>query len=192
MSSHFHFTMNFQTRRDMPAPVAAAIAALSNGQQPDQTDLAALPELIAEYLGGKANQGDVDAGGGAWRFTPINLYSRAEKPDDPTHLLHMERVFHDDEYFNAGVFFVFWLFQFACDGHLAVELTSDSLAPTLFARHGDNILITTLAYDPDEFATPATQRPRPKHPIIVSDSQRQQLAPMVKLAEEWNPDILFG
>ena len=192
MSDYYRLTLDFPTRRDMPAPVAAALTALSNGGFPNPDRLETMPRLIAHYLGRRGNSAPVGLGGASWRFTPLDLHLRDEKPDDATHMLHMERVFHDDEFANAGGIFLHWLFQFARDGHLAVELTQDGNPPTLYTRRGGDIVTTVLAYDPAEFATPPTRTPRPKHPIIVLDTTRQPLAPMVKLAEAWDPQILFG
>ena len=192
MSEYYRLTLNFATRLDMPAPVIRALSALSDGHLPDPADLASLPPLIALYLGAAANAAPVGEGGAAWRFTRFKYEARDPKPDDPAGVLHLEQLFRDDEYANAGGYFVHWLFQFACDGHLAVELSPGWAPPTLYTRLEANIIITQLAYDPDEFATPATRRPRPAHAIIVAKTLRQPLASMVKAARDWNPEDRLG
>ena len=188
MSEYYNITLNFATRCDMPAPVVAVLTALANGTVPAKADLATLPMLIAHYLGHPSNAGPVNEGGAAWRFTPIGWPRPDEKPGDATHLLHMERVFQDDELANAGIHFVHWLFQFALDGHLGVELPPDAAPPTLYVRQGDDLVTTYLGFAPD---TSGAATATPKTLIVVEQTLRQPLAKAIQAAIDWNPEAMF-
>lgn len=189
MSENYHVTLNFSTRRDMPDTVKAALTALSEGRTLDSTALASLPELIRYYL--SQPPGIVGEGGAAWRLQSNGFDPREQKPQDLTHVLHMECMFHDDEYANAAAFFVEWLFQFAGDGHLGLDQLWGEPLPFLYTRQGDEILTTTLDFEPAERATPASQSLRPETSTIVSKTSRSSLARMVARAENWTLESIY-
>src|SRR5690606_32808036 len=179
MSDYYRFSLNFQIRRDTPAALRSALSALADRRLPDKADLAALPPLIADYLSHPhPPEGGVDGDGFTYRYARNGIPHREEKPDDPTHYIHIERTFHDDEFATGGMYFVFWLFQFAAeDGHLATKLLFFDTPPEIYTRQGDDILITRLSYNPQEFR-PLFLRQTPLDPvdpIVVTETSRQNL-----------------
>ncbi len=182
MSDHMHFTLNFRIRRDTPIALQNALSALADRRLPDEADLADMPELVAEYLRCPNAPEGLDGDGFTYRYSRSGEVFRTESPADATHHVHVERLFHDDEYYNGGMFFIYWLFQFAAeDGHLAVERLDFDTPPTIYTRHGDDILITRLAYNPEEYR-PLAYRKTPLDagsPIVVAKTTRQNLSELL-------------
>ncbi|PID36813.1 MAG: hypothetical protein CR993_03235 [Rhodobacterales bacterium] len=182
MSDYLHFTLNFTIRRDTPIALQNALSALAARRLPDEGDLSALPELVAEYLRLPDVPEGLDGDGFTYRYSRSGTPFHIENPGDPTHHVHVERRFHDDEYYNGGMYFIYWLFQFAArDGHLAVEQLEFDTPPTIYTRYGDEILITRLAYNPEEYR-PLAYRQTPldaESPIVVVETIRQNLTELL-------------
>lgn len=178
MSDYYRFCLNFKIRRDAPRALHAALRDLSERRLPDEADLAELPPVVADYLRHPHPPEGLDGDGFTYRYARTGMVLREERSEDPTHAIHIERTFHDDEYWNGGVYFIFWLFQFASgDGHLATMLLEFDTPPEIYTRHGDDILITRLRYNPEEFR-PLAFREGPLdevNPIVVSETVRQNL-----------------
>ncbi len=114
--------------------------------------MADLPPLVQRYL----RRGDFtgeDTGPGTGpvpRIAGTGMPFRAPAPHDPVWRLHYERRFHDDEFWNGGMYLIWWLFQFAAgQGHLAVMLLQSDTPPEIYTRVGDDVVTTTLGYTPE-------------------------------------------
>jgi len=178
MSDYYRFSLNFQIRRDTPVALRSALSALADRRSPDESDLAALPPLVADYLRHPHPPEGVDGDGFTYRYARNGFRHREERPEDPTHYIHLERTFHDDEFSNGGMYFVYWLFQFAAqDGHLATKLLFFDTPPEIYTRHGEDILTTHLSYNPEEFRPLALRQTPldPTNPIVVTETWRQNL-----------------
>ncbi|TWI33868.1 DUF2267 domain-containing protein [Paracoccus sulfuroxidans] len=183
MSEYYRFSLNFKIRRDAPQALHRALRALSERRLPEEEDLAELPPVVGEYLRHPSPPEGMDGDGFTYRYSRSGRVFREERPDDPTHAIHVERTFHDDEYWACGVYFIYWLFQFAAeDGHLAIKLLEFDTPPEIYTRQGSDILITQLRYEPEEYR-PLSLREMPlddTNPIVISETFRQNLPEFLK------------
>lgn len=183
MSDYYRFSLNFKIRRDTPAALRSALSTLAERRLPDESDLASLPPSVTEYLRHPHPPEGIDGDGFTYRYSRSGIAFREERPEDATHCLHVERTFHDDEFWHGGMYFLYWLFQFAAeDGHLATMLLEFDAPPEIYTRHGDDILVTRLRYNPEEFR-PLAFRQTPldtDNPIVVVDTTRQNLRDMLE------------
>ena len=181
MSDRYHYVLDFWLRRDTPAPLVSSLRALTGGGVPDEADLSALPPLVASYF----RSGDFV--GGALpaittRLQPSGMTFRAESPGDAVWLLHYERVFHDDEFWNGGMYLIWWLFQFAArQGHLATMRMEFDAPPEIFTLIGDDVVATRLGYNPETHqALDYREAPLdPENPIVVAETRRTGLREML-------------
>jgi len=175
MSDRYHYILDFGLRRDTPRAVIDALTARAQGQDPAASDLAELPEIVAGYL----SVPDFTGGYEPQASTRIRAERSTHIADNPGWHLHYERLFHDDEYFNAGIYFIWWLFSLAAgQGHLAVKLTEYDTPPEIYTKVGDDVVITTLGYNPEthQALDYRTQPLAPDLPISISRSGRAPLA----------------
>lgn len=175
MSSYYHYTLNFTLRRDTSQALIGAFEALTERRFPTKDMVSALPSLVQEYLLSGDNLG---SGGFTARLSPAAMTFREQNPEDPAWQLHYERVFHDDEFWNGGMYLIYWLFQFAAeDGPLGTMQLLFDCPPEILTKVGDDIIRTKLAYNPEEHR-PLSHRHEPLDadaPIVVSKSRRENL-----------------
>lgn len=151
MSDYYHFTLDFILRRDAPAALHAAFAKLAGREIPTRDEMADLPEIVADYLAAPFQPQGLDGDGFTYRYSRSGMQFRAEKPEDGTHWIHMERTFHDDEYFNGGMYYPFWLMQFAAgQGYLGNYTFGSSELPTLLYKDGDEIIEIDMSINPSD------------------------------------------
>ena len=183
MSQYYRYTLNFKIRRDTPAALRSALSALSDRRLPDDADLAALPPRVALYLRHLYPAEGVDGDGFTFRYSRTGIPFREERPEDPTHYIHIEQTFHDDDFWSGGMYYLYWLFQFAAqDGHLATRLLEFDSPPEIYTKYGGDILVTGLQYNPEE-PSPLSHRQTPldpDHPITVEKTSRQNLAELLE------------
>ena len=183
MSDYYRFSLNFKIRRDTPVALRAALSALAERRLPDESDLASLPPRVAEYLRHPSPSEGLDGDGFTFRYSRYGMSFREERPEDPTHYIHIEQTFHDDDFYSGGMYYLYWLFQFAAeDGHLATMLLEFDTPPDIYTKHGDDILLTRLKYHPEEHRPLAfRQTPLdPENPIIISSTSRLNLKEMLE------------
>ena len=151
MSDYFHFTLDFLLRRDAPQALHNAVKALANRELPAQKDLDQLPGIVADYLTTPNAPKGIDGDGFTYRYARSGVQYREENPQDGTHWIHIEQSFHDDEYFNGGMFFPFWLMQFSAqDGYLGIYTVGYAELPTILVKDGEEIIEINLALNPSD------------------------------------------
>ena len=93
--------------------------------------------------------------------------------------LRMARQFHDDEYFNGGVYFPYWLFQFAKgDGPVAtMQQVNGNDLPHIFWIEGDVLHETVPAFHPDAM-WPIGNSPAPSSqmPMVIQEDRAFPIA----------------
>lgn len=189
MGERYHLSLNFKIRRDAPAGLHAALAALAERRLPGKADLATLPRFAARYLRRPVAPLGRDGDGFTCRYSRVDNDFPQESPGDATHYIHLEYAFHDDEYFNIGQDFIYWLFSFAAeDGHLAVELANFNQPPAIYTKHGDDLLVTTLDYHPPEGIGYTPIRLDAETPVVVRRSDRFNLKELVEALTRPEPD----
>lgn len=175
MSSYYHYTLNFTLRRETPQALVSAFEALTERRFPTKDMVSDLPPVVQEYLLSGDNLG---SGGFTARLSPAAMTFREQSPADPAWQLHYERVFHDDEFANGGMYLIYWLFQFAAeDGQLGTMQLLFDCPPEILTKIGDDIIRTTLAYNPEEYR-PLSHRQGlldADAPIAVAKSSRHNL-----------------
>lgn len=130
MSDNYMFQFTFTLRDDTPAALRQALRLLSEGQTPPKDLLAGFPGMAQIYL---------ETGG---------------MPGDGVHsvengLVRMTRTFHDDEFFNGGEYFVWWLVQYATGpGPVGVRQQINGLdMPEILVKDGDLLITARTGYD---------------------------------------------
>lgn len=189
MSEHVHVTLNFLLGRGLPPSLKKVMSALNAGQQPDKADLATLPEAVRPFLSRAVSEQVPDYGLLGFRFAPLG-----EDGDNAIYRFHYERYFHDDEYYNLGVLFLNWIFQFAAaDGHLGVEIAQWENLPTIYSKRGGDIVVSILTDDAAFHATlieSDPQKSQPEPPVLIVSDQRA-IAPLAEQAAKWTLDDLY-
>lgn len=124
MSDYYRYSFTFALSPETPVELTEALRLLSEGQRPSKEQLAAFPGLPQIYLSGNTGA-----------------------PGDGVHaldngVLRLSQTFHDDEFFNGGEYFVWWLLQFAGhDGPLGtVQQTNGLDMPEVLIKKGDLLL----------------------------------------------------
>lgn len=177
MSDYYHYTLNFLLRRDTPPALIGGLQALSDGRLPREDEVDGLPTTIRQYLLWGDNV-SVEPGVFSTRLGATGHTFKTEAPGDACWRLHYERVFHDDEFWNEGMYLIYWLVQFAAeDGQLGIMQLEFDKPPEILTKHGDEIITTTLAYNPEEHRA-LSYREGPldaEAPIVVERTSRQNL-----------------
>ncbi|KIT14835.1 hypothetical protein [Jannaschia aquimarina] len=184
MSDHYLFHIRFDVRHDAPAALHRALTVLSEGNAPTDAELDGLPGIVKDYLRGNTGA----PGDGVhlyWHYGPKRVYRGGElveaprEPHEGSHALRMTQTFHDDEYFNGGIYFPYWLFQFAAhDGPVAtMQQTNGNELPSVVTKHGDRLIETSLAYNPDRFWPIGNERPPEQgNPVVIKENREMSLS----------------
>lgn len=148
MSDHYLFHLTFAVREDAPAQLKSALAKRSAGKMPTAEEVSDLPPIVQSYLRSGGAPGD-----GIYCFHPCGPRSKFSngqmveigwEPHEGSHLLRMAHTFHDDEYWNGGMFYVFWLYQFvAYDGPIGTMQQTNGNDPAAILTKVDNHIVET-------------------------------------------------
>lgn len=198
MSDHYLFHFNFDLSPDAPAPLLRSLDILAKGGTPGEADTEGLPGIVREYLMSGGVPGD-----GVYLFEksePMRMTSDGEAEADPSkaHLtrysLRMARTFHDDEYFNGGMFWPYWLFQFAAsDGPLATnQQTNGGDIPSVISKFGDRLIETHFAYNPLEYDLSGRLPPGKENPVVISRTTDMSLSETLEGLQIFADGFDFG
>lgn len=170
MSDHYRFDLRCNISANAPKEVHYALSELAEGNDPAPAQLKELPGLVQEYLRPGGAEGDgvtlyfLNSKNGALMGGILGAYT-----------LHLTRTFHDDEYFNGGLYFPYWLMQFMEDqGPIGtMQQINGATLPVILTKVENDIIETHLAYAPDEFwPIPGLRAPGKDNPVMVRNSQR--------------------
>lgn len=183
MSDHYHYALDYTLRRDTPEALITALTALTGGQPVPEVALKALPGMVAEYLRSGDFVGTLGPDRPITRISRLGTPYREETPGDPMWMFHYERVFHDDEFWNGGMYLIYWLFQFAAEqGHLAVMRLVFDTPPQIFTLIDGDIVTTDLTYNPETHQPLAFRDSPPDRdePLVIGTRRRQNLAQLLQ------------
>jgi hypothetical protein len=181
VSSYFRYCLNFDVRPDAPDALHRGLTAMAAGAALSASDMADLPPIIADYLSGEGFPGDgvqLYALSGAVRMTDQGPVLDPASPH-ARWTLSLVRTFHDDEYYNGGNYFPYWLMQFVmADGPIGTRQQINGVEPhAILTRIGGDIIISTPAYAPGRFwPIPGQAAPDDKEPLVFESHDRFDLA----------------
>jgi hypothetical protein len=180
MSSYYRYHLFCDLAVDAPQTLHRALTALSQGAPLTLQDMADLPPIVAEYLTNSGFPGD-----GVHLYAPHGpgrlLDGRAEIDLTSAHArysLSLTRTFHDDEYYNGGIYYPYWLMQFlADDGPIGTrQQTNGREPPGILTRIGGDIILSQAAYAPAEFwPIPGQALPDRDVPMVFRSHDRFNL-----------------
>ena len=167
MSDYYLFNFRFAISTDAPASLLSALCTASRGGAVPRDQLSDLPLIVHDYLAGEGFPGD-----GVHQFNK----------EMDAYLLRLSRTFHDDEYFNGGIYFPYWLMSFAArDGQLGTmhQINGDT-PPVILTKVGPLLHETEMAYSPDEFwPIPGQRMPDASAPLIVKKTTTHRLTELM-------------
>ena len=187
MADHYLFHLNFDVRADAPPQLHSALGKRAEGEYPTREEVCDLPGIVQDYLCSGGVPGD-----GVYSYTSLGprmkyrdgkMVEVGFEPHEGSHALRMALTFHDDEYFNGGIYFTTWLFQYAAhDGPIGtMQQTNGKDIPAILTRKADTIIETHLAYAPGEFwPLPGQAEPDGDAPIKI---RRTTAMPLTELLE---------
>jgi hypothetical protein len=187
MSSYYCYSLSFEVSFDRPQTLHLALRALAAGKPLSVADMPDLPPTVADYLAHSGMNGDgvhVYAPFGGGRLVDGRVEIDLESPQTRFHL-NLVRTFHDDEYYNGGIYFPYWLMQFvANDGPIGTRQQTNGGEPhAIITRQGGDIIVSQTAYSPSEYwPIPGQAPPDADQPLVFSGHQRHHLA-------QWLRDI---
>ncbi len=187
MSDQYLFHLNFDVRHDAPAQLHAALAKRAEGIFPKEEDVCDLPGMVRTYLQSGGTPGDgvycYQSRGPRQKFRDGKMVPAPFEPHEGSHSLRMAHTFHDDEYWNGGIFYPYWLFQFAAyDGPIGTMQQTNGHDPAaILTKAGDRIIETQLAYNPGKYWPMSGQgEPDPDTSMVIEKSTTIPLAEMMK------------
>lgn len=182
MSDHYLFHLTFDVRQDAPPQLKAALTKRANDEVPTEEEVSPLPEIVQTYLRSGGVPGDgvycFHALGPRGKYRDGKMVEVGWEPHEGSHRLRMAQTFHDDEYWNGGIFYIFWLYQFvAYDGPIGTMQQINGNAPaSILTKMGERIIETSLAYNPGEFwPIPGQAAPDPETPMVINRTQSYNL-----------------
>ncbi|ABD52962.1 hypothetical protein [Jannaschia sp. CCS1] len=187
MSDHYLFHLTFDVRHDAPPQLMAALAKRAGGDVPSTEDMGDLPPIVQDYLRGGGVPGDgvycFYNRGPRSKFIDGTLVEIGWEPHEGSHTLRMAQTFHDDEYWNGGLYYIHWLYQFvADDGPIGtMQQTNGNEPASILTKVGDDIIETKLAYNPGKYwPGPGQPKPDPDTPMIIEKSTAFPLSEMME------------
>ena len=144
-----------------------------------------LPAIVADHLAAAWAPGD-----GVYEYEPIVRYNIMggeldpiqPGPNDSSHTFRMAFTFHDDAFYNGGMYVIYWLFKFAnSDGPIAtMHQINGNDAPSVFTKCGDTLYITELKFNPDPlWPMPHARQPDPQTPLIINKQRTESISEML-------------
>lgn len=186
MSDHYLFHLTFDMRHDAPPQLQAALTKRANGEVPTEEDVTDLPKMVQNYLRRGGPPGDgiycFHNKGPRSKFIDGKMVEIGWEPHEGSHYLRMAQTFHDDEYWNGGMFYIFWLYQFvAYNGPIGTMQQTNGNAPAaILTKVDDTVLETALAYTPGEFWPMQGQAtPDPETPMVIKRTQPYHMPEMM-------------
>ena len=183
MSDHYLYNLHFTVRHDAPPQLHAALTKRADGAMPTREEVSDLPVLAQDYLCSDGGPGDgvylYQYRGPHIKFRNGAMVEVPYEPHQGTHDLRMARTFHDDAYFNGGVFFVYWLFQFIAEDGPFGTMTqfNGKELPKVLTKIDGQIVETALSYTPARFwPMPGQDAPNAEQPVIVETTTSANLA----------------
>ncbi|NSX56037.1 hypothetical protein [Parasulfitobacter algicola] len=187
MSDYYQFHLRFDVRSDAPTTLHKALVLRSEGGFPKREDVSDLPGTVQDYLCNGGVPGDgiylyehhgpkMKYRDGAMREVPL-------EPQEASHSLRMAQTFHDDEYWNGGMYYVHWLYQFAAnDGPIGtMQQINGNEPPAILTKASDRIIETRMAYNPARFWPMDGQaEPDPEQPMLIERQNSFSLSEMME------------
>lgn len=181
MSDYYLFNLRFTIRAEAPASLHTALTRRAAGDVPARSDIADLPATVQDYLSSGGFPGD-----GVYLYERTKYFDPTLPSGQPQYrdgfLLRLSQTFHDDEYFNGGLYYPYWLMQFAgSDGQLGTmhQINGDE-PPTVLTKVGSLLHETELAYAPDElWPIPGNEPPNANAPLIVRKTTTHKITELI-------------
>jgi hypothetical protein len=181
LSSYYRYQLFCTLRTDAPPILHRALTAAAARAPLSMSEMADLPPIVADYLAYESVMGEgvqVYAPQGPGRVVDGQVVIDMASPH--THYVFaMVRTFHDDEYWNGGVYLPYWLMQFiADDGPIGTrQQTNGNEPPAILTRVGGDIIVSNTAYAPARFwPMPGAAAPDGEAPLVFESHDRFNLA----------------
>lgn len=189
MSDYYRIELRCNISADAPKELHNALSELAEGKTPDEASLEGLPGIVKEYLRPGGFHGD---GVTLYFLNGPELSLRGGS--DGCYTLHLTITFHDDEYFNGGIYFPYWLMQFVVDqGPIGTMQQINGVAlPTILSKMDNEIIETNLAYAPDEFwPIPGQRAPDKDTPVAVKSSRRSNIFEIIESLSDFKDGFSY-
>lgn len=191
MSDHYLIHFNCELRYDIPDALARCLAILAEGGIPTEADTEGLPRIVGSYLRSSGPPGD-----GVYLFyrrVPLRRTAEGQfeddlsRPDRISYQLRMARTFHDDEYYNGGLYWPYWLYQFAkIEGPIATMQQINGMdIPSVISKFGDRLIETSFDYNPGGFDRNGRAPPEADTPVVISRQTEISLSETLEQISMW-------
>jgi hypothetical protein len=181
MSDYYLFNLRLRIDAGTPEALHVALTKRARGETPSKEDVATLPGMAQVYLLGAKGPGD-----GVHLYEPTKIFDPTLPAGQPQYrdgyLLRLSQTFHDDEYFNGGMFYPYWLMSLAANGQLGTmqQINGDD-PPVVLTRVGSLLHETSLAYHPaDLWPIPGQEPPDEQTPLVIKETRSHVIDDLMK------------
>lgn len=142
MSDDLRYSLRFPLRRDTPSALITALQALAARGNATVAETAGLPPMVARYFQAGDFFGEAEPGPPTTRIEPLRARGG---PDEPIWRLHYDRQMRDDEYWNGGMYLIYWLLSFAAYDGMVGQMVSQTDYLQIIHKQGVHLVETNMA-----------------------------------------------